>query len=398
MQEQNVQRRERNRLLERSVFLFIIALLVGWAAYDHVISAPCSVVVDAKPVVTLESVRAARSVLDVTLARKLSGKTVTSPSFEQHVVLKRASRDAGVSLTQDAAAILDRILTLKAHAYAILVDGEPIAALQNRDEAQRALDLLLKKHSQNMRNLYAQPKFMEVVALDRRYLDVDRILATSEEAADHLSKPHGRPVYHTVEPGDRAYKLIARYRTSLAELERLNPALDIERLTVGDRLLVSMPKPPLTVVTKALVTTVTPIKSPPMRGIPSKIGRRQTWMVVTYENGIEARRDVTRVMTAWDKPSSKSRYQTQGWYMRDQSPYTPGQATGPIQGLLVLAGDRHDRSPECPTYHSGRQRPGCQQDPELVGGQIGMRFSHKRDEDQSPNQRDYREQAVHSGE
>ena len=307
MQEQNVQRRERNRLLERSVFLFIIALLVGWAAYDHITNAPCSVVVDAKPVVTLESVRAARSVLDVTLARKLSGKTVTSPSFEQHVVLKRASRDAGVSLTQDAAAILDRILTLKAHAYAILVDGEPVAALQKRDEAQRALDLLLKKHSQNIRNLYAQPKFMEVVALDRRYLDVDRILATSEEAADYLSKPHGRPVYHTVEPGDRAYKLIARYRTSLAELERLNPALDIERLTVGDRLLVSMPKPPLTVVTKALVTTVTPIKSPPMRGIPSKIGRRQTWMVVTYENGIEARRDVTRVMTAWDKPSSKSR-------------------------------------------------------------------------------------------
>ena len=290
------------------MFLAAIALLGMWIAYDNLLSVPHTVYVDGKPVVTLESRQDAKSVLDEVKSRQLSGKVIASPSFAQKVALRRAAKDAQIDPREDAVSALDGILVLKAQAYAIVVDDEPTIALSSEDDANQALELLKQRYSSRLKNLYAKPTFRESVVVDRRYLPVDSIMASPEKAAEHLTIVREKPIYHTLEQGDRAVYITAQYGTSLDELKALNPQMDVNRLTEGDRLLVRRPKAPVTVVTKALVTEITPVKSPAGRRMSAKTGKRQTWAVVTYENGIEVRRDVPRVMTTWDKPATKARY------------------------------------------------------------------------------------------
>lgn len=287
------------------MFLAAIVVLGLWVAYDNLITVPHTVFVDGKPMVTLESRQDAKSVLDEVKHRRLAGMQIASAAFVQKVALRRAAKDAEIDPREDAVSELDGMLVLKAQAYAIVVDDEVTIALQKEDDANQALELLKQRFSSRLKNLYTRPTFKQQVFVDRRYLPVDAIMADPEKAAERLTTVHEKPVYHTLKRGDRAVYLTAQYGISLDELKALNPQMDVNRLTEGDRLLVRRPKSPVTVVTKALVTEITPVKAPAGR-MSAKTGKRQTWAVVTYENGIEVRRDVTRVMTTWDKPVRRS--------------------------------------------------------------------------------------------
>ncbi len=305
MQNNDTEQPRRRPWLERGVFLVVIAALGSWLAYDNLMGRPHSIVVDGKPVVTLESRGEAASVLAQVKDRHLDGKQVQSAAFAQRVTFRRAEGSAEIAARDDAVSVLDEMLTLKAQAYAIVVDEKVVTALPKEEDGYRALDLVKQKYAQRLKNVYAKPSFKENVSVDRRYLAVDTILPNAEKAAEYLMTVHEKPTYHTLKPGDRAVYITAEYGISLADLKKLNPGIDVNRLTEGDKLLVRRPKPPVTVVTKSLVTKITPIKAPAERGVPARTGKRQTWAVITYENGHEVSQDPIRVMTTWDKPTPK---------------------------------------------------------------------------------------------
>jgi LysM repeat protein len=56
------------------------------------------------------------------------------------------------------------------------------------------------------------------------------------------------PKYHVVKSGEFAVRIARRYGLTLEELQRLNPDKNLDRLKVGDKLLVKMGKPLVTVV------------------------------------------------------------------------------------------------------------------------------------------------------
>ncbi len=308
MAEMDFQRPLRRPWLERGAFLGAIAVLGLWLAYDNLVSIPHTVFVDGKPIVTLESRQDAKSVLNEVTHRQLSGKVVASPAFTQRVALRRATKDAEIDTSDNAVSTLDAMLVLKAHAYAILVDDAVTIGLAKEPDANRALDLMKQRYSSRLKNLDTKPTFKENVLVQRRYLPVDAILADPEKAAEFMASVHEKPTYHTLKQGDRAVRLTAQYGISLDELKGLNPGVDVNRLTEGDRLLIRRPRSPVTVVTRALTTEITPVEAPAGRHMAAKTGKRQTWAVITYENGIEVRRDVTRVMTTWDKSAPKPAY------------------------------------------------------------------------------------------
>lgn len=308
MAEMDVRSSTRRPWLERGAFMCAIAALGLWLAYDNLLNVPHTIFVDGKPIVTLESRGEARSALGEVTDRQLSGKEISSPSFTQRVALRRAPDDTEVSTAENAVSALDPLLVVKAQAYAIVVDGTAAIGLPKERDAERALDLVKQRYSNRLKNLYARPTFREQVVLQRRYLPVDSILMSPDKTADYLTSVHEKPTYHTLKAGDRAVHLTAQYGISLDELKSLNPGMDVNRLTEGDRLLIRRPKSPLTVVAKSLVTEIAPVQAPGGRHMAAKTGKRQTWAVVTYENGIEVGREVTRVMTTWDKPAPRPSY------------------------------------------------------------------------------------------
>lgn len=297
------ERPPRKPWLERGIFLLVILALGLWVAYDQLLGSPHTIVVDGEPVFTLESRQEAKSALAEVKSRQLGRKEIPSPTFAQEVSIRRAAGGAEIHTREAAVSGLDEKLVLKAQAYAIVVEEKPVTALAGEEDASRALDLLKRRYSERLKQLYSRPTFKERVAVDRHYLPVESIMATPEEAAEYLATVHEKPQYHTIERGDRAVRITKRYGISLQELTALNPGINIDRLTEGDRLLVRKPRPPVTVITKSLETKITPVKTPASPGMPAKTGKRQTWMVVTYENGHKVSEVATRVMTTWDKPA-----------------------------------------------------------------------------------------------
>ncbi len=303
MRKTDTEHSPRTPWLERGVFLLIISALGLWVAYTQLVGVPHTVLVDGKALATLDSRREASSVLDEVRDRQLDGKQIAASAFAQRVSLRKASGSAEIDSRGNAVSALDQALVLKAQGYAILVDDKAVIALAKEDDAFRALDLLKQKYAQRLKQLYSRPAFKEQVTIDRLYLPVESIMVDPEKAAEYLTVAHDKPVHHTIKPGDRAVRITAHYGISLDDLKSLNPRMDTDRLTEGDRLLVSRPKPPVTVITKALETKIAPVRTPAVRGIPAKTGKRQTWMVVTYENGRVVDQLATRVMTTWDKPA-----------------------------------------------------------------------------------------------
>ncbi len=312
MQETSSTKPPRTPWIERTVFLIVIAALGSWLAYTNLIGTPHTIVIDGKPSVTLETRPEARSVLEEVRSRQLGDRELESPAFAQRVSIRRASPGAAINVRQEAVSTLDQALVLKARGFAILVDDQVTIALGKEKEAAAALNLVKQRYAQRLKSLYSRPGFKEKVAIDARYLPVEKILAGPESAADYLTAVHEKPTYHTLKPGDRAVRLTAQYGISLDELKALNPGINMDRLVEGDRLMVRKPKQPITVVTKALVTKVTPVKAPAERGVPARTGKRQTWAVVTYENGREVSQDAIRVMTTWDKPAPRQSYSSSG--------------------------------------------------------------------------------------
>jgi uncharacterized protein YabE (DUF348 family) len=115
------------------------------------------------------------------------------------------------------------------------------------------------------------------------------------------------PKYHVVKSGEFAVRIARRYGLTLEELQRLNPDKNLDRLKVGDKLLVKMGKPLVTVV---CVYQVVKKESVPFkterRFVPhlpggalvtkqrGKEGLKEVVLEITAENGLEVQRKVVK--------------------------------------------------------------------------------------------------------
>lgn len=275
--------------------------VVAWTLVDDLHGAPYIIEVDGKPIVTVESRSAAKKVLaDVRLQR--AGSASGSVRFVESVAFHRVEANADVCELPEAVRTLEKAVTIEAESFAIIVDDKPVVALPSKADAEKSLDLVKRFYERKVKTLYASSDFKENVFVDKRYVEAGRLRSTPRDAVTALTTTSERPKVHVVERGDRAVHLLRRYDISMAQMKSLNPGVDPERITEGDVLTIQLPKLPVTVVCKSMVTETASVTPPQGVRYGPRTGTRVSKMLVTYENGQRVSEEVISQVTTWDRP------------------------------------------------------------------------------------------------
>lgn len=300
--------------------LLVIAAIViigaAAAAVYRLDMSPCTIVVNGKPVANVESRSAAKKVLAEARNLRSHGAPSDAMRFADRVTIRSASANAELSDLPEAVRSLEKAAAVEADLYAINVGGAPLAALRSKTDAGRALELVKQHYEKGLKNLVGQSTFQGDVYIEKRYINADKFYKTPEDACRVLTDLSEPAMTHTVERGDRAVHLVTQYGLTTNELKSLNPGVNLDRLTEGDELVVRRAKHPITVISKSMETKTVDITPPSgvSRYSGARTGKRVMRVMVTYENGSPASREVVSQLTTWDRP--KSSYSEDGKYSR----------------------------------------------------------------------------------
>lgn len=293
---------------KRALFVAIILALAAGILVSRISGVPNTIYVDGSPLVTVNSARAAKAVMQKVRLQRADGVTNGYVRFAQLVTLRQAKEGSSISDIPEAARILDKVVTVEADLYAIVVDDKPLAALANMNDAEETLNLAKSYYEKKLRHLCAESTFKENVYIRKHYVEAEKFCPSPQEAVRILTSVADKPVIHVIQRGDRAMKIAAQYGISFNELKRLNIDLNLERLTEGDQLMIRRPKLPITVLCKALVTKTEQLNPPNELGRYRRTqgGKRQLRMLVTYENGQPASEEILSQVTTWDRPKGRA--------------------------------------------------------------------------------------------
>jgi LysM repeat protein len=279
--------RLRRRLwLERAVFLAIVVLFLLF----HLGVLPggrrvCLVTLDGEPVAVVatraDAERMLNEIKSAARGASASGLEPNEVQFAQKVKLESVpAAHNPVQSDSEAIKALRSHLRMVVPAAAILANGEVVIALPDQGEAVRTLSLLLSEFAPPGPNLTVF--FREKVKVEMRDVPPDKLFHSADEAVSRIAEAASSKVEHAVKPGESAWKIAQDYQVTLARLSQANPGVNLNSLRAGLKLKIPGPLPPLTVVARK------EIQGQPGEGVslPARKVR------VTYENGVEVRREV----------------------------------------------------------------------------------------------------------
>jgi len=289
------------------VFLFATILVVGASVFNSIFTTGTTVVYDGNElgiVSTQEEADTALSAVESELAGVL-GEDFTLDmslvSYSTGLVSRRSVVNEDTIETN-----LNDQLDLVTYGYSLYVNNELIGSTRNK----AALEALLEQVKAPYLNENTQSiEFLENVEIREGYLPNDAFCNLGDIVLKINETKEGEVIY-IVEKGDTWSRIAKNYNMSSDELERLNPGFDIDKLQIGDELLISNAVPYLTIqVTQYeyyvadVPYDVEYIDDPNMwegdtevvkRGV---YGQADTTALVTYVNSEETAREITEQVT-----------------------------------------------------------------------------------------------------
>ena len=195
---------------------------------------------------TVSGIRTVNAVVDdlENITRETLGDesyTVDMDKLDTQVgVVRRQSVESREEFTNN----LSDELGMVEYAYALYIDGEPVAATTFPDALDELLDQLKKGYiTADTVDSY----FVENVEIKQEYVDASLVMNLGN-IAEILNATKAGEVTYTVEAGDSYYYIAELYGMSVDDLLDANPGYDPKLLRVGDVLTISNAVPYLTVV------------------------------------------------------------------------------------------------------------------------------------------------------
>lgn len=236
--------RRKGWLLQTAVFMAASLAVIVYAAFQVLYTNAVTVTFDGKELGTVANEEAAQAAV-LSVERSISDALGSSYTLEPDKVTYTTSLAYRGALVDEAdlEAALNESLRVLEHGYALYVGGEFIGATQTKD----ALEGLLDQVAADYRNENTVSiDFVEGAEVREVDLPLDEFTNLAEVALLLNSTKEGEQTY-AVQSGD-CWSVIAQdHDMSNDELLRLNPGYDIDRLQVGDELLISNAVPYLTV-------------------------------------------------------------------------------------------------------------------------------------------------------
>lgn len=140
-------------------------------------------------------------------------------------------------------------LTVLVSAAGICVEDNEVVIMATKELADKALDTLKAQYISEDDKLLAAPKFRQEVLIADVQKPADEILTDIGTAVQKLSQDRKSAKTYVVRAGDYPAKIANKHKMTVSELYRLNPGLKGRTIYAGEKLKVSAPAAPITVVT-----------------------------------------------------------------------------------------------------------------------------------------------------
>lgn len=288
--------------IERALILLVALFFTARWVCGMFSDAKSLILVNGKPIVCVPSENDANAILD-----KIRTDTGCNPSeikFREEVHVARAPRDASPVSRHMAMRMARRAISPVFQRWAIIVNGKPLVALPSQKAAGETLDLAKLRFGKLAANLLEEPQFKENVTVDLAPVSPDIYRKTAKQAVESLfaaPQPARRDAVYIVEKGDVASAIAEKYGLGLAELCRLNPKMNLNRLQIGDKIFIKKTEAQtakLTVIVRDLQER-TEVTTAPIQRVSSaalysgktaeissgRSGLRKVRLAVIYENG-----------------------------------------------------------------------------------------------------------------
>lgn len=233
-----------HRLIHTAVFLSCGLALMLFAANRVLYTTATTVTFDGVELGTVaseEEAQAAVKSVESNISQMLGSYYTLEPDKVSYTT-GLAYRGALVE-EADLEAALSESIRVAEHGYALYVGGECIGVTQTREALEEALNLVSADYrNENTISI----DFLEDVEIKECDLPLDEFVNLAETLQVLKSTKEGEVTY-TVEQGD-CWSIIAEdHNMTSKDLLKLNPGYDIDRLQIGDVLVISNAVPYLTV-------------------------------------------------------------------------------------------------------------------------------------------------------
>ncbi|MCJ7752723.1 MAG: LysM domain-containing protein [Armatimonadetes bacterium] len=312
-EKHNLTRRLVRRLwLERLFWLLLVSVLVALylGAFPGGRRATL-IAADGEPLAVVPNRGDAQRLLDE--VKSMSGLPADKVDFAQKITFHQvpASRNP-VQSDREALKSLSAKLDPMVEAAAITAGGEVVLALPNLQEAVKTLSKLLEEFSPPGPSATAY--FKEHVKIDMRPVPPDKLYPTADKALEKIVEDSAPKAEHTVKPGDSAWKIANDYDVSLSRLAAENPDQDMSKVQIGQKVKIPGELPPLTVIARREIT----------EPVGSGASGRTRKVRITYENGVEVKRDSIGLSAPPPAARTPARSPTRGatdpWRWKDEIP------------------------------------------------------------------------------
>ena len=302
------------RRLPAPAFLAAAALIAVPVVFFSLFTWGTTVVYDGEELGTVSSASAANIAVEE-VEQEVSGVLGDSFTLDQSLVSYSSGLVSRRSMV-DAETIestLNDELDLTTYAYTLYVDGECIGSHESREALEALLDQIKAPYlNENTQNI----QFLEDVEIREGYVAKEDLSNLGDIVLKLNATKSGEVVY-TVQAGDVWGRIANSYGMTTSELAELNPGFDVNKIQIGDEILISNAVPYLTIqVTQYeyyeadIPYDIEYIDDASMwegdTSVVSKgvYGKADTTALVTYVNSEEIQRDIVE-QTVTSEPVSE---------------------------------------------------------------------------------------------
>lgn len=287
------------------IILVCTLVLLVWGLFHKNSQA---VLVDGEQVAVIKELNTTTAEFNELLTAKIRHTTGNNIQINETVALTpihSSRKNITGNIDYVLTSVLER-LTYKEEAAIITVNGQEMAVLATKEEAQTLLDQILALYKTE-ENQNVEVAFVDDVQIGSRFVESSEVMSTVK-AYDILSANTMQAQTYTVQSGDTFSRIASKCEMSEARLLELNTDFTAEtkhKIKIGQVLNVERAVPVLSIKTIETVTHTEPVEIPietvdnnneykTYRKVLSSgsQGSKDVTEKVTYVNGVETGREV----------------------------------------------------------------------------------------------------------
>jgi murein DD-endopeptidase MepM/ murein hydrolase activator NlpD len=144
---------------------------------------------------------------------------------------------------------VEELLKVRLQSFAIEVDGDIVAGLETRAEAEGILKSLIEPFAEREDGVHILELFFKEKVEVVKEPVPHELLGESEDVLEYIKRGTKEKKVHVIEKGDYFGKIAELYGIHVADLEAANPDVSPRALQIGQKLNLLVPKPFITVMT-----------------------------------------------------------------------------------------------------------------------------------------------------